>query len=61
MPDPAAWHVDSVGQDDDRRLHEIMAAYAARTGERPTKSGTIKRAVRRLWEREIGSDDQASG
>lgn len=46
------WHLD-VDSDDDRRLTEIMERRYEETGERPTKAGTIRRAVRALWRDEV--------
>lgn len=54
MPRVPAWHVDHVKADDDRKLSEVMESTERRTGEHVTKSGTIRRAVRELWEREVG-------
>lgn len=53
-PSVPAWHVDRVSVDDDRKLSEVMERREEATGEAPTKSGTLRRAVRELWEREVG-------
>jgi hypothetical protein len=54
---PRPWHVNPVSPDDDRRLREIMARRHEQTGEYVTKAGTLKRAVRALWESEVNNDD----
>lgn len=53
-----AWHVDNVRRDDDEKLHAIMDVQERRTGERPTKSGTIRRAIRLLWQKEVASNEE---
>lgn len=50
---PAAWHVDPVSPQDDAMIRQIMANREYHTGETQTKSGTIRRAVRALWRREV--------
>ena len=50
---PPAWHVDSVSERDDRMLREIMECREKVTGDHQTKSGTIKRAIRALYRREV--------
>lgn len=55
-PSVPAWHVDHVSADDDKRLRQIMIRRERDTGEQPTKSGTIRRAVRDLWEKEVGEE-----
>lgn len=50
------WHVSTVDPDDDAKLEQIMAKRYAETGERPSKSGTLRRAVRYLWRREVLGD-----
>lgn len=54
---PPAWHVDSVRPDDDRKLHEVMKAREQVTGDPQTKSGTIRRAIRRLWIEEVSGNE----
>lgn len=49
---PAPWHVDPVDPEDDRKLSEVMEGWSSATGEKATKTGTIRRAVRTLWEKE---------
>lgn len=58
---PPAWHVDHVSPVDDRKLRQIMNAVERRTGEVPTKSGTIRRAVRLLWIKEASGDEDQNG
>lgn len=53
-PSVPAWHVDRVSPEDDRKLREVAERREQSTGEAATKSGTIRRAVRELWEREVG-------
>jgi hypothetical protein len=57
MSEPRPWHVNPVSVEDDARLREIMARRHQQTGEYVTKAGTLKRAVRELWRREVGEDE----
>lgn len=57
--DPPAWHVDPVSRLDDMKIIEIMAAREELTGERQSKAGTIRRAIRRLWREEVLRDGQS--
>lgn len=59
MIGPKPWHVNPVDPDDDRMLYEVMERRYKLTGEYPTKSGTLKRAVRRLWVEEVNDGDVA--
>lgn len=49
------WNI-RVSGDDDRLLHDLMVKRSRLTGETVTQTGTIKRAVRELWDRECGDD-----
>lgn len=55
---PPAWHVDHVKPVDDRKLYQIMVKREQETGDVQTKSGTIRRAVRELWRKEVSEDGE---
>lgn len=57
MPTIPPWHISPVAPEDDAKLTEIMEAYQERTGECPSKAGTIRRAVRHLWLTEVRTNE----
>lgn len=48
------WNI-RVTKEDRKRLNELVAARAASTHEFVSDTGTIRRAVYELWERECGN------
>lgn len=47
------WNI-RVTDADDAMLHEVMESTARRTGEYVTQTGTLRRAVYELYDRECG-------
>jgi hypothetical protein len=47
------WNI-RVGKDDADKLHKVVESTADRTGEFVSQAGTIRRAVRELYDRECG-------
>jgi hypothetical protein len=58
MSDVYTWHVYPVTADDEQQLLDIMAVRSQVTGETVTRSGTLRRAVRKMWEEEVNHDGE---